>query len=150
MNKLLTKNKYICSSPQETKDLAVSLAEHLVGGDVLLLTGNLGAGKTLFLQGLAQGLGVYDRVVSPTFNILKIYKTKGNSRVKVFCHIDAYRLNSGKDLQALNIGEILADKNMVTAIEWSENVQDIFANNYIKINIEPINEHNREITIDKK
>jgi tRNA threonylcarbamoyladenosine biosynthesis protein TsaE len=149
-NSVFSKNKYICQSAKETKILGSKLAKELQGGEVLLLFGNLGAGKTIFLQGLAQGLGVLGRVNSPTFNILKIYKTRNNSLVRTFCHIDTYRLNSSQDLEALGIGEIWCDKKTVTAIEWADKVKDICPQHYIKIQINLISENSRSITIDKE
>lgn len=139
------KQKYISKSVEETKLLGHSLAQELRGGDILLLSGNLGAGKTSFLQGLAQGLGVIDKVNSPTFNILKLYKIKNNGNIKQFCHIDAYRLESGDDLKNLAIDEIFSDKTTVTAIEWAEKVESVFPVKYIKIEISAINEDERMI-----
>lgn len=142
--------KHISNSLEETKSLGESLAKELQGGDLLLLFGNLGAGKTSFLQGLAQGLGVGDKVNSPTFNILKIYKTKKNEKVKKFCHIDAYRLESGADLKNIAVDEILNEDKTVTAIEWAEKVEDILPQNFIRIDIKAINENTREILISQK
>ena len=148
---LFSKSKYISKTPDETRNLAMSLSKVLDGGEVILLFGDLGAGKTLFLQGLAQGLGVKDVVNSPTFNILKIYTIKNKKNIKKFCHIDAYRLSSGKDLETLGIKEIWEDKKIVTAIEWAEKIKDIFPKkNYIKIFIKSISESKREIKIIKK
>ncbi len=143
-------NKYTCNSPQETKALGRSLAKDLKGSEVLLLFGNLGAGKTLFLQGLAEGLGVSGPVNSPTFNIMRLYKFKRDKRSQTFCHIDAYRLSSGEDLQTLGIEEIWQDKNSITAIEWAENISDIVPEKYYKISIAQTGEEKREITIEKK
>lgn len=142
-------NKYSCASPRETKALGQSLAKDLKGGEVLLLFGNLGAGKTLFLQGLAQGLGVAGQVNSPTFNIMRLYKFKRDNRSQTFCHIDAYRLSSGEDLQTLGIEEIWQDENTITAIEWAENISDIIPKKYYKISILQTGEEKREITIEK-
>lgn len=144
------KKRYISNSVIETKNIGHSLAQELQGGDVLLLSGNLGAGKTSFLQGLAEGLGVTDKVNSPTFNILKLYKTKNNQKVKKFCHIDAYRLESGADLENLAITEIFSDKSTVTAIEWAEKVKSVFPVKYIKIEIRALEENLREISISNK
>jgi len=93
---------------------------------------------------------VKDLVNSPTFNILKIYNIKNRTNIKRFCHIDAYRLSSGKDLEALGIREIWEDKKTITAIEWAEKIEDTFSGNYISISIKSISELGREIKIMKK
>jgi tRNA threonylcarbamoyladenosine biosynthesis protein TsaE len=143
MEKIITKNF------QETADLGFKIGQTCLGGEVFALHGNLGAGKTTFLQGLAKGLGVKNQVNSPTFNILKLYKTKSKSIVKEFCHIDAYRLASGKDLLDLGVNEFLESRNTVTAIEWVEKVESILPKKIISIYIENISESSRIIKIKR-
>lgn len=122
--------EYITNSPEETFDLGNNLGQSCQGGEVILLLGNLGAGKTCFTQGLAKGLGIKGKVNSPTFNLMKVYKTT----IGVLCHIDAYRLNSGNDLIAIGLDDYLARKDAVVVIEWAEKVKDIWPKNKIKIN----------------
>lgn len=141
MEKIVTKNE------KETKALGQILGAQFEGGEVLALCGDLGAGKTKFLQGLAKGLGIKGRVNSPTFNILKLYKINGNKNVKAFCHIDAYRLHSEKDLISLGVEEFFKDKKTVTAIEWAEKVKKIWPKNAIIIEIKHLNENSREIRV---
>lgn len=126
-------NQFISSSPQETKSLGKSLAKELTGNEVLFLYGDLGSGKTSFIQGLAQALGVIDKVNSPTFNIMKVYKVQDNEKVSKFCHIDAYRLSSGSDLETLEIQELWQKPGVLTAIEWAGIVEDIAPAKYIKL-----------------
>lgn len=142
MEKIITKKE------KETREYGFKLAKKLKGGEILALTGDLGAGKTKFLQGLAKGLGVKGRVNSPTFNILKVYKTSGNQKVKTFCHIDAYRLNFGKDLASLGVEEYFQDKRAVTAIEWAEKIKKILPPKTIKITIKHQQEEERVIIIN--
>lgn len=142
MEKIITKKE------KETRECGLKLAKKLKGGEILALTGDLGAGKTKFLQGLAKGLGVKSRVNSPTFNILKVYKTSGNQKIKTFCHVDAYRLNSGKDLTSLGVEEYFQDKRAVTAIEWAEKVKKILPPKTIKITIKHQREEERIIIIN--
>lgn len=141
MEKITTKNE------KETFTLGVSLAKKLKGGEILALYGDLGAGKTKFLQGLAKGFGVKNKVNSPTFNILKIYKVKGHKTINTFCHIDAYRLSSEKDLIALGVEEYFQDKSTVTAIEWAERIKKILPKKTIAIDIKHLSEDERKITI---
>lgn len=142
--------KIITQSAAETKNLGKAIGQACRGGEVFSVSGNLGAGKTTFLQGLALGLGIAGRVNSPTFNILKIYKTKKGSMVKFFCHIDAYRLSGAKDLEALGIREILNAKDTVTAVEWAEKVKSVFPKNTIKIKAKHITDNEREFNIIDK
>ncbi|MFA6514074.1 MAG: tRNA (adenosine(37)-N6)-threonylcarbamoyltransferase complex ATPase subunit type 1 TsaE [Patescibacteria group bacterium] len=143
MKKIITHNQ------QETTALGFEIGKACLGGEVFALSGDLGAGKTTFLQGLAKGLGVKIQVNSPTFNILKLYKTKAGSKVKEFCHIDSYRLTSGKDLENLGIKEFLDSSITVTAIEWAEKVKKVLPKKIISISISHLTENKREIKIKK-
>lgn len=140
----------ISSSAMETYNLGFKLAKSCQGGEVFLLCGDLGAGKTTLLQGLGAGLGYKKKINSPTFNIMKLYSIGGNKRVKFFCHLDAYRLNSGKDLEALGIGEYLNNSEVVTAIEWSEKVKSIWPKKRIVIEMTSISENERKIKVVTK
>ena len=124
----------ITKSPEETFSVGEELGKTCRGGEVILLLGNLGAGKTCLTQGIAKGLGVKGKVTSPTFNIMKIYKIK----IGVLCHIDAYRLNSGKDLEKIGVDDYLEKKDSVVVIEWAERVESIWPENVIKIEISNI------------
>jgi tRNA threonylcarbamoyladenosine biosynthesis protein TsaE len=138
--------KIVTSSEMETFNLGRELGRTCRGGEVFALSGDLGTGKTKFLQGLAAGLGVKERVNSPTFNILKIYHTSGASqKVKIFCHVDAYRLKSATDLTALGLEEYLDLPDTVTAIEWAEIVQGICQPTAKIIKIKQLSEQEREI-----
>ncbi len=133
MQTIITKNE------DETFKLGAAWGRKCRGGEVLMLSGDLGAGKTKLLQGLALGLGIKNHINSPTFNILKIYKSKG--RVKYFCHIDAYRLNSEQDLISLGVEEFFNSPETVTAIEWAEKIKKIWPKNskIIKIKHQSLN-----------
>lgn len=144
-------DKIITNKSIETFKVGFVLGQELQGGEVLALIGDLGAGKTKFLQGLAKGLGVKERVNSPTFNILKVYQiSKNNLRkrgLKLFCHIDAYRLGSDKDLLTLGVEEFFQDSEAVTAIEWAEKVKKIWPKKTIIIKIKNLSSNKREITV---
>jgi tRNA threonylcarbamoyladenosine biosynthesis protein TsaE len=136
-------NKHVVNGLEETRNLSLLLSKQLKGGDIILFFGNLGAGKTTFIQFLAKNLGVTSQINSPTFNILKLYKVKNNSNIKTICHIDAYRLSSGKDLLDLGISEIIADKNNILIVEWAEKVLDVFSKKYIRVKIKVASENKR-------
>jgi tRNA threonylcarbamoyladenosine biosynthesis protein TsaE len=105
----------ITRSPEETFEVAKRIGEQLEGGEVVLLTGDLGAGKTIFAKGLAAGLGIDPTdVTSPTFTLVNVHE--GRLR---FYHIDLYRLEAGAH-QGLGLEEIFEDNSGVTVIEWAE------------------------------
>jgi tRNA threonylcarbamoyladenosine biosynthesis protein TsaE len=106
----------ITRSPEQTQQAGVILAKHLVPGDCLPLTGNIGSGKTCFVQGIAKGLGVPEDcpVTSPSFTLVNRYP----GRYAVF-HVDLYRLNAKSDLEELELDEILQEDGIVL-IEWPE------------------------------
>lgn len=109
--------EWISRSPEETQALGAQFGGFLRGGEVLLLSGELGAGKTLFVKGVAESLGVpEDEVTSPSFTLVNHYE----GRLKLY-HIDLYRLNEGAQAaHAVDLDELLADESAVIIIEWAE------------------------------
>lgn len=116
-------------SPEETRILGASLAPMLLPGDVISLTGDLGAGKTVLVQGLAAALGVEQRVTSPTFMIVHEYE----GRYPIL-HLDVYRLNSFQEVIDLGFEEYL-DPNAILLIEWGEAVGPLLPRRYLEIDI---------------
>jgi len=107
--------EFITHSPEETLALAKRIGAQLKGGEIFLLRGDLGAGKTVFAKGLASGLGIEPAdVTSPTFTLINTHE----GRLRFF-HIDLYRLDSGSQ-ENLGLQEIFEDRNAVTLIEWAE------------------------------
>lgn len=111
---------YTVASPEEMQELGKKVAGTLKGGEVLLLSGELGAGKTVFCKGLAKGLGVAGEVLSPTFTLLNEHT--GNLK---FNHIDAYRLASADEAEAAGLSEYI-NGDGVCAVEWWENIEGMF------------------------
>ena len=111
--------EYITTSPQETEALGQALAQRLRPGDVLAYYGDLGAGKTAFTRGVAAGLGITERVTSPTYTIVNEYLS---GRLPLF-HFDMYRLGSADELFDIGWEDYLA-RGGVCAVEWSENVEE--------------------------
>ena len=109
--------------------------------------GDLGSGKTTFIQALGKHLGIQEVMTSPTFVIEKIYKLDGKNNFKNLIHIDAYRLDSGKDLASLGFSEILKDSGNLVVIEWPERVMDILPKNLYHIDLKFISETEREINL---
>lgn len=112
---------YKIKTALDMEKLGKKVASGLVGGEVILLTGELGAGKTVFCKGLAKGLCIDTPVVSPTFTIMNEYF----GRVK-FCHFDAYRLADSDEGYAAGLGDFIGDSAAVCAVEWWENISDMF------------------------
>ena len=111
--------EYRTAGEAETEALGQTLAEGLVPGSVIAFTGDLGAGKTAFVRGLARGLGIQEQVSSPTFNIVNEYE---QGRLPLF-HFDMYRLDSSEELFDIGWEDYLA-RGGVCAVEWSEKVAD--------------------------
>jgi len=136
--------KIISNSEKQTFKIANEFAKKLSGGEVLCLLGDLGAGKTAFIKGLASGLGVKNIITSPTFVLMKVYE--GKNKI-ILSHIDAYRLDSGAELQYIGADEYLNDSNCITAIEWADRVKDIWPKNKILIKFKILEGNKREINI---
>lgn len=114
-------SRVVVKSPREMEKFAAAVAKSLRGGEVLALTGELGAGKTAFAKGLAKALGVASEVQSPTFLVMKCHAGK---RLKL-CHVDAYRVKDERELYNVGLQEHLAEPSTVTVIEWADLVPGI-------------------------
>lgn len=114
---------------------------------ILGLYGNLGSGKTAFTKCLAKELGINEEITSPTFVIMKLYETK-NEKFKRLIHIDAYRLESGKELQTLDFESLVNNPNNLIVIEWPENVKEILNENHRKIHCNFIDENTRQYDVE--
>ncbi|CAN5144036.1 tRNA (adenosine(37)-N6)-threonylcarbamoyltransferase complex ATPase subunit type 1 TsaE [soil metagenome] len=140
-------NKKIKSfSPEETFALAEKIGETLKGGEIILLSGGLGAGKTLFTKGILSALRYdIDEVTSPSFTLVNLYKTE---KFNVY-HIDFWRLNEKSDVAfAVGLDEILEDETAIVIMEWSEKLQNItFPNKIINVKIEGDGGEPRTITV---
>ena len=111
--------EHYSKSPQETEALGQALVQKLAPGAVVAFSGDLGAGKTAFVRGMAQGLGITQRVTSPTFTIVNEYE---GGRLPLF-HFDMYRLHSAEELFDIGWEDFLS-RGGICAVEWSENIQE--------------------------
>ncbi len=147
-------DKYITKDFQETQTLGKKLAQEILergvqsSAVVLALHGDLGAGKTTFLQGLAQGLKITEVVNSPTFVIMKKFAIL-QSGFQYFYHFDLYRLENEKDLEFLELEELLQDPKNIIAIEWPERMKSLPDKNIITIKSKHLGDNQRELTIKK-
>lgn len=126
---------FITNSSQETRKLGEDFAKFLEGGDVVCLYGDLGFGKTTFVQGLAKGIGIKNRIISPTFVIARNYKMIKDKglRINDFYHIDLYRTENGRDIEGLGIKEIINNENNIVVIEWAEKLGNFLPKKRIDI-----------------
>ncbi len=145
-NSKLKIQNFICNSPEETFALAEKIGESLKGGEIILLSGGLGAGKTLFTKGLMNALEYdIDDVTSPSFTLVNQY----DSKFSVF-HIDLWRLDEKLDLvKAVGLDEILEDEKAVVLIEWAERLRNFdLRRNVIKIEIQGDGDDPRRISVN--
>jgi len=149
--------RHTTSSPDQTILLGKDFASTLNGGDIVLLHGDLGAGKTTFVKGIAEGLGVTDDIVSPTFTLLNIYQTNNNIRksglsvIRKLVHIDTYRLETEDQLIEIGIEDYLGEINTVCVIEWPEKLKTLLKDkkNIISVTLEHVNQDERSIAISQ-
>lgn len=139
--------KIITKSFEETQKLGFDLAKNLKGGEVICLHGNLGSGKTTFVQGLAKGMGVKQRIISPTFIIVRSYEIK-NQKSKMFYHVDLYRVENDKDVESLGLLEIINDKENIVVIEWADKIEHLLPSNRVDIIFNYIDDNRREIIFE--
>lgn len=142
----MNNHTYIIKSPKKMEALGKKLARELTGGDIILLTGELGAGKTVLCKGIAKGLKVKAQVVSPTFTIMNEYFGGAYK----FCHFDAYRLESADEAVEAGLTDFFGAEDTVCAVEWWQNVKELFDGcRTIKITINKMDEKKREVTVEK-
>lgn len=114
------KEEIVTTSAEETQRVGECLAHDVQPGDCIFLYGELGSGKTTFVQGFARGLGIKRRIISPTFTIVRQYELQEEKEIKRLYHLDLYRIDSHDDLQTIAIDEILGDRDAIAVIEWPE------------------------------
>ena len=118
---------YISHSAHETKEIGTELARTLAGGDIIILKGELGAGKTAFTKGIAEGLGIEKEVMSPTFTLMSVYPVD-HETIRELVHVDTYRLETHEDLTEIGIEDYLGKPDTLTIIEWPEKVEKLLKN----------------------
>ena len=129
---------FISHSAEQTMKFAEEYAKTLKAGDVVLLDGGMGAGKTVFAKGVARGLGITDEILSPTYAYMNDYYGK-------LYHYDCYRLSSGAQAEALGLTDYFYG-NGVCLVEWAENIAEVLPENCKTVSIKKLGENEREIT----
>lgn len=136
----------VTKSAKETQRAGELLVRDLKGRDLVCLEGELGSGKTTFVQGLAKGLGIKKRITSPTFVLMKRFAIS-NKQFANFYHIDCYRIKNPQELLDLGFKEILEEENTLVVIEWADRIRKILPKKRLTIKFEFIDEKTRKITI---
>ncbi|MGI8470499.1 MAG: tRNA (adenosine(37)-N6)-threonylcarbamoyltransferase complex ATPase subunit type 1 TsaE [Pyrinomonadaceae bacterium] len=137
---------FLCETPEDTFDLGETLGKTLRGGEIILLSGGLGAGKTLFTKGILYALRFdVDEVTSPSFTLVNLYKAE---KFDVY-HIDLWRVNENSDAaHSVGLDEILEDETAVVIVEWSERLKDFpFPEKTFRVHFEGDGDEPRKIKI---
>ncbi len=133
---------YYTNSDKETEAVGEEFGRSIPDGTVVAMYGDLGAGKTAFVRGMARGMGIDERVSSPTFTIVNEYLGD-----RTLIHFDMYRLGSADELFDIGWEDYIA-RGAVCAVEWSENVEEAFYGDEIRLTIEKTSDTSRKITIE--
>ncbi len=132
----------ISRSPTQTRRVGMRLGELLLPGDVICLEGNLGAGKTTLVQGIASGWGSYDSVTSPTYVLVNVYRRLDHSQL---FHLDAYRLSGPEEALDLDIDAMLSQGPLL--VEWADNIAGALPEDYLWMKMSLINDEQRDFII---
>ena len=144
--------RYLTTTPRQTQKLGEILAKEVLktkfkkGALTLGLEGDLGGGKTTFLQGFAKGLGIKEKILSPTFIILKKFKIQ-DSNFKNFYHVDCYRIEKPREILSLGFKEIVSNPENIITIEWAGRIRNILPKIFITLKFLFIDKTTRKITI---
>ncbi len=138
--------KFTVKTPEQMEELGVKIARDLKGGDIILLSGELGAGKTVLCKGIAKGLGVTSQVVSPTFTLMNEHFGTDIE----FCHFDAYRLSGADEAYGAGLCDFIGAQTCVCAVEWWINIAELFDGyDTVKIEINKIGDGARTVAISQ-
>ena len=124
-----------CATDADTQRAGQSFARILRSGDIVLLTGPLGAGKTTFAKGVAQGLGVTERVTSPTFAMVREHRCENDLGIQTLQHCDVYRVESLDEVLDLALGE-LVEESAVALVEWGELAESVIGREVLRVSFE--------------
>ncbi len=152
---------FLTRDASQTKTVAKILAKEVLKTElgntaiIIGLVGDLGGGKTTFVQGFAQGLGIKGKILSPTFVILRRMKIQNprlagrqaRSKFQNFYHIDCYRIEKPKELLGLGFKEIIADPRNVVAVEWADKIKGLLPKNHLSVKFDFVDKNTRKITL---
>ncbi|HUZ39991.1 MAG TPA: tRNA (adenosine(37)-N6)-threonylcarbamoyltransferase complex ATPase subunit type 1 TsaE [Acidimicrobiales bacterium] len=136
-----------CATAEDTVAAGEAFASVLSSGDIVLLSGTLGAGKTTFVKGVAKGLGVRDRVTSPTFTMVREHQCFNDLGIETLHHADVYRVESLDEVLDLALGELVEDAG-VALVEWGELAASIFGRDVVTIDFQVLGDDSRILTVE--
>jgi tRNA threonylcarbamoyladenosine biosynthesis protein TsaE len=136
-----------CATAEETVAAGEAFAAVLASGDIVLLSGTLGAGKTTFVQGVAKGLGVRERVTSPTFTMVREHQCVNDVGIATLHHADVYRVDSLDEVLDLALGELVED-DAVALVEWGELAASVFGRDVVTIQFDVNDDDSRILTVE--
>ena len=140
----MDKHLIISNSPKDTKRIGGEIAAKLKSGGVIALSGDLGAGKTVFAKGVARALEVTDEVISPTFTLVRSYTGKAGITLH---HFDAYRLTDEAEAEAAGLAELIGEAGSISVIEWPERIEGLLPRGTVWARISKIGDDKREIEV---
>ncbi|MCD6286117.1 MAG: tRNA (adenosine(37)-N6)-threonylcarbamoyltransferase complex ATPase subunit type 1 TsaE [Anaerolineae bacterium] len=142
---ILTKDtlEFISRSPEQTCRLGARLGRYLNGSEVVAMEGGLGAGKTVFAQGVGMGWGATSRLVSPTYVLIRPHKRHQDALI--LYHIDLYRLNSFSEVDMLGLDEILGDPGAVCLVEWPDRHASLIPGEHLWVHLRVLDEYRRSL-----
>lgn len=126
----------ITTSARQTHRFGQQLARRIRGGEVIALSGELGAGKTVLVKGIAAGLGIQRTITSPTFLLLRVYRVRGHKKIRHFVHVDAYRVKHPAELLDAGLGDYLGQPDTVAVIEWADRVRTVLPKRRVDIQLQ--------------
>jgi len=136
-----------CATAEDTIAAGEAFAETLSSGDIVLLSGTLGAGKTTFVKGVAIGLGVSERITSPTFTMVREHRCSNDLGIETLLHSDVYRVDSLDEVLDLALGELVED-SAVALVEWGELAASVFGRDVMTIDFRVEVDDARILTVD--
>ncbi|MCL5784634.1 MAG: tRNA (adenosine(37)-N6)-threonylcarbamoyltransferase complex ATPase subunit type 1 TsaE [Patescibacteria group bacterium] len=137
---------YQTNSAEDTQKIARDLAKKYAKGGIFALFGPLGAGKTTFVQGFGQELGIKERLISPTFTLIREHSLPHHPQGKLY-HIDLYRLEQVNKIEELGLTEIFNNPHNIVLIEWAEKIDKLLPAHAVRIKFKTLSESQREIEI---
>ena len=141
--------KVFTQNPSETRKIGEILAREISNPPkkiVICLEGNLGGGKTTFIKGFAKGLGIREKILSPTFVIMRKFKLC-NKKLNFFYHFDCYRIQNSAEILKLGFKKIISDPKNIVVIEWANKIKNILPKNRITLNFRIIDKSKRKIVV---